>query len=766
MRKTLSITRIALRAGATLLLLTTPTWAQDANPDRPPVKRVIVYDTGVAFIEHEGKVSGDKELLLDLPDRDVNDLLKSMVVKDLGGGRVSWAAMPTSTKKEAPIPLVERRSLPEMLLALRGMHVRIGAAAPMEGVLLLVESRTLQESREVIPQVTLLTESGVVRVDVKNGEAVQVTDQSKRKAVARSTELLDSTLDLSATRIRLKCEGEGDREVRVGYVAAMPIWKASYRLVLREDGKSLLQAWALIENDTQTDWKDIECTLVSGRGLGFQTDLRTPLNIKRPYRAPERFSAIAPEIHDSAERMLEDDPDNVSTRHTDDPTDSLAFAKRKGSMGMGMGGMGGMAGPDEFLGTPTEMNEMLNRRLERWREESSKATSSIAQSAQSGVLDSSSTLGESIRYRLKGGVSLARGETALLHLLDAELEGREIALFNPSIDGAHPLHAAYVANTTGGALAAGPISIFSGDSYRGDAIVDHWQSGEKRVLGYALDTRISVTWKSEETPLEYLGVLVTEEDELVFVTRESLKGQYVVENHSDAKRTVWIEHPRFKDWTLSAPEKAVETTNDRYRLEREVDANKKATVEVALSRYRLLWPEAVEERLTKKQIADMAVFTAGVRKALSMPAEKQVTERKVFDRRNEILERERELVEDQDRIRKTLSALEKYPEQAKPFIDKLIQSEKTLEELEKERKAIAIKDDQDNSTQIVDSIEKEYKDNWAKILLQIRAENPFDKLPYKPTAKEIEEWRERQSTSMQGFGGMGGGMGGMGGGFF
>ena len=59
----------------------------------------------MAFIEHEGKVSGAKELTLDLPDRDVNDLLKSMVVQDLSGGRISWAALPTSALKAPPLAI-------------------------------------------------------------------------------------------------------------------------------------------------------------------------------------------------------------------------------------------------------------------------------------------------------------------------------------------------------------------------------------------------------------------------------------------------------------------------------------------------------------------------------------------------------------------------------------------------------------------------------------------------------------------------------------
>lgn len=761
MRIAFTATAQILRACVLFLLasapLLAPVLAQEAA-DRPPVKRVVVYDTGVAFIEHEGKVSGAKELTLDLPDRDVNDLLKSMVVQDLGGGRISWAALPTSTTKAPPLQIAERKTLVDFLGALRGMRVRVGAAAPVEGELLIVEFKQDEKTHEVKPQLTILTDAGAVRVDLGKGEAVQLVEPAQQRAMEKSVELMNPTRDQAATRIRMKCEGEGERQVRVGYVAASPIWKASYRLVLRNHGKSMLQAWALVENDTQNDWRDIECTLVSGRGLGFQTDLRTPLNIKRPYRSLERFSAVAPEAHVAANSRKLEDQAAILERNANSPDGAMS--------GQGMGGMGGM-GVEESDATPTEMSEMLNRRLARWRAASASSPSSLLTATQVSGRTTSSNSGESIRYQLKGAVSIAKGETALLHISDAELEGKEIALFNPSVDTSHPLHAIQLANPSEGALAAGPISIFAGDSYRGDAIVGHWPAGEKRLISYAIDSQLKVSWKSEETPLEYLGVLVTDDDELVFVTRESLKGAYIVDNRSPASRTCWIEHPRFDEWSLIAPSKVAEESADRYRLEIEVDAGKQASLPLEVSRYRLLWPEDVEQRLSEKEIAEMKVFTESVRKALAMPQQREEKESKVLARMHAIDDRAKELREDQIRLRETLKALANFPEQAKSFIEKLLASEKQLEELETEKKSLGIVYNHDEERSEVAEIEKEYDANWSELLLKIKVENPLDKLPYKPTPKEIDDWRRRQSLGMGGMGGMGGGMGGMGGaGFF
>ena len=51
--------------------------------------------------------------------------------------------------------------------------------------------------------------------------------------------------------------------VGLGYLAEMPLWKASYRLVARAaDG--LLQGWAILENASGQDWHDVDVTLIAG----------------------------------------------------------------------------------------------------------------------------------------------------------------------------------------------------------------------------------------------------------------------------------------------------------------------------------------------------------------------------------------------------------------------------------------------------------------------------------------------------------------------
>ncbi len=100
--------------------------------------------------------------------------------------------------------------------------------------------------------------------------------------------------DTQKKAVSISFQGEGQREVRVGYVIENPIWKTSYRLVLDKKEKPYLQGWAIVENPTDEDWKDVKMALVSGRPISFQMDLYTPLFVPRPTVELELFASLRP----------------------------------------------------------------------------------------------------------------------------------------------------------------------------------------------------------------------------------------------------------------------------------------------------------------------------------------------------------------------------------------------------------------------------------------------------------------------------------------
>src|SRR5688572_3978473 len=66
-----------------------PPGAAKGNAAALPVGKVVLFTSGVGFFQREGQVDGDARVDLAFPVQDVNDLLKSMVLRDLNGGKIS-----------------------------------------------------------------------------------------------------------------------------------------------------------------------------------------------------------------------------------------------------------------------------------------------------------------------------------------------------------------------------------------------------------------------------------------------------------------------------------------------------------------------------------------------------------------------------------------------------------------------------------------------------------------------------------------------------
>jgi hypothetical protein len=77
------------------------TGAIRSNTQTLPIRRVILYSNGVAYIERRGTVTGHAEVSLSFKQSQVDDVLKSMVVLDLGQGRIGAVSYNSSAPPAA-----------------------------------------------------------------------------------------------------------------------------------------------------------------------------------------------------------------------------------------------------------------------------------------------------------------------------------------------------------------------------------------------------------------------------------------------------------------------------------------------------------------------------------------------------------------------------------------------------------------------------------------------------------------------------------------
>src|ERR1043165_2929413 len=69
-------------------------------------------------------------------------------------------------------------------------------------------------------------------------------------------------------KLRLPTKDKAD--VVLTYVTESPAWKPSYRVVVGDKGKVMLEGWAVVDNTSGEDWKGVIVGVGSGSRLAFK----------------------------------------------------------------------------------------------------------------------------------------------------------------------------------------------------------------------------------------------------------------------------------------------------------------------------------------------------------------------------------------------------------------------------------------------------------------------------------------------------------------
>ncbi|MGH7223091.1 MAG: DUF4139 domain-containing protein, partial [Gemmataceae bacterium] len=309
-----------LALGAFIFLSPRPSTAEPnkkAAKDAPafqamqlPIGQVVLFSSGVGYFQREGAVEGKARVDLSFPVQDINDLLKSMVIRDLDGGHVSTVSYDSNapierTLKSFAVNLTTNPSFTRILDQARGEKVEVvlqqtNATQPgtLTGTLIGCEKHKQAVGGKDTVEVELLNlwcADGMRSLKMPEVQRVRFLNPILDSEFKKALETLALSHDTQKKSVSINFVGEGKREVRVSYVIENPIWKTSYRLVLdKQTHKPFLQGWAVVENPTDEDWKDVRMALVSGRPISFQMDLYQPLYVPRPVVEMELFASLRP----------------------------------------------------------------------------------------------------------------------------------------------------------------------------------------------------------------------------------------------------------------------------------------------------------------------------------------------------------------------------------------------------------------------------------------------------------------------------------------
>lgn len=630
-----------------------------------PVKQVVLFSSGVGYFEHFGNIQGDGSTELRFKTNQINDILKSLILQDLDGGRVNAITYPSQdpiakTLRSFQIDITANPPLADLLNQLRGAKVTVKLAdATITGTILGVEKKQkpVNDNKAVIerPALNLLVGASIKAIYIEDVNEITLDDPQLQEELTKALSALSAARDQDKKPVQISFTGKGERRVRLGYVVETPVWKTSYRLILPDDPKDKagIQGWAIVENQTDNDWKDVQLSLVSGRPISFVQDLYQPLYIPRPVVVPELFASLMPQEYEGG----------------------MAEAKDAAKMKVGRGRYSDAAAAEApVTGAPVQRAQQQAQLMEQLAKPMD-VTSSVASVA------SAAKVGELFQYTV-GNVSLPRQKSAMLPIITDPIEVEKLSIYNAAVLAKNPLNGARVKNTTDKHLLAGPITVLEAGTYAGDARIDNVPPGQERLLSYGIDLQMLVdsTKNKNESALQtgkiVKGVLV--------ITRKNLATQdYVAENKTDKEKTLIIEHPVRQGWKLVDTEKPIETTQTLYRFKGSVDAKKSAifTVkqEIVQSEEIAILPTNVSalDFYSRAGEIPQAVRDALIQ-AMQLKQSLADTERRIAETEQQV----QTITQEQNRIRENMRTVNQQSEYYQRLLKKLNDQESQIEKLQ------------------------------------------------------------------------------------
>jgi uncharacterized membrane protein YgcG len=530
-----------------------------------PLKRVVLFSSSVGFFEHGGSVEGNQQIEFTFKTEDINDLLKSMVVQDRGGGfitSVNYGSPDplTRTLRTFTIDLTDSPTLAEIFHQLRGHEVKLETPTAITGTIVGVEQRQVASGGDKLVPVEVVnvrTNEGLRSVRLDTISRTQFTSAKIDKEFQTALDLIAGQHASDQKRVKLDFRGAGKRQVDVGYIQEAPVWKTTYRLVLNDKEAPFLQGWAIVENTSTQDWSDVQLSLVSGRPISFLMDLAQPLYMTRPFVVPELHASLSPKVYDQDLASREQEFRGAAGGAAGGMGGG-GFGGGGGSFGGGGSGMFGGGG----TGRPRPLVTSVVPVVDGDPEE--KNTLDLAQGVQSAA--AGGDVGELFRYSIKTPVTLPRNESAMLPIVNAAVKGEKLAIYNPAVHAKHPLAGLKLTNTTDLHLLQGPVTIFDDGEYAGDARIEDISPGSTRLISYALDleTEIAVEVKPEERVITKLQISKGGLHVQQKFTRETI---YTVKNSSQEAKQLLLERPISPEWKAVKPEPDEKTRSlQRFRV--------------------------------------------------------------------------------------------------------------------------------------------------------------------------------------------------------
>lgn len=652
-----------------------------------PVTRVILSTSGMAHFEHTAQISKNTDMTLPVRFEQVDDVLKSLVVFDpagqLGGVTLPGRSPLQHFFRDLPFRPADLNSLVSLLNAYKGVEIKAKYGNEhVAGVLVNITPEEIvypdTEAAVTRHRISLLTASGIRQYILEDLESLDFADEKIRGQVADALEAVREHSTRDRRVLSLRILGDKPRAVTVAYVVNAPLWKAAYRAVLPDqDGQEgFVQGWAIVENMTDSDWKDVSLTLVSGNPVTFRQQLYQSYYVDRPELPVEVFGRVMPRTDTGTVATAAQAEMRTAELQRGGRGTMMAKSRAAPSAPMAMMAMDMAGAPPMPMEAMAEENAAGGYGMD-----------AIAQSANAGESSEATT---QVLFRFPHKFDLRAGQTMMLPFISRKLEMEKLALYQPDTHATHPLAAVRIKNDSDSGFPPGILTLYEesgalkGSSFVGDASLPILAQGEDRLISYALDSKTTIDRKTTSHSTE--GKITIAKGVMRTAVKYRAETDYTVKAPAAEGRTVLIEHPRMPDYSLVSPDpKEAEVTATHYRLKVKVKPGEVANLNVVLERdgYQSV-------HISSLSAAQLGAYASGRGKLdkktqgiFAKLAEMRAALHNDQEEVNDLNRRKQEAFQNQRRLRENIQSLSGNPAAQKRYLERLGAEEDLLEDLEK-----------------------------------------------------------------------------------
>ena len=495
---------------------------------------VKVYSNGSAVISKGYKLNAQGvKVTIPVKKDDLDDVVSSLTVN----GNVTLPDPPNYTPNNSTatsLTLNATNVLRELATKLRGAEAKIERVngTMCSGRVFGIQTYQQETNGSVFERFRILlgTADGILQFDESDIKSLNFTDDFVKSEIDKSLASNFAAIKPDSRNVELTIVPNAGAEfASVSYATPCAAWKTRYQLRILK-GEAVLERQAVVDNDTDDDWKEVTLSVITGEPISFSTDIA---DIRRPTRGRVNI------VSDSVTGAVGAEETILGASGASGPVGSSGSNGRRvlqaksATRGMAMmtAAMPASAGGYETYG-----DDAL--------ESSGVPYSANFESLQAAPIQAADIResGDFSVFTAPNPVTILSRRSAIIGLDNLPLENaKTVLLYKPNKNERRPYTAVKFNATT--SLSKGACEVYVDGDRQGKCILETVKEGDEVFLVHALETGVKVFRESGNVESRRIRVKIA--DGVIYCEQlTTQQTNYRIQNSKGENFQFEIEHAR------------------------------------------------------------------------------------------------------------------------------------------------------------------------------------------------------------------------------